>query len=93
MAEDVAQPWLDLHCRMLSGASHGLVVLGSSGHGAARPLARWPKSETEASDLTGIAREALARGEAVVRACQTPLGSAGTGSDVAVVVSRRVAVA
>lgn len=84
MAEDVAQPWLALHCQTLPGASQGLVVQADSGRGVEKPIARWPKTESEASDLLGVARAALEAGEPVVRANDQPIGATRCWSDVAV---------
>ena len=84
MAEDVAQPWLALHCQTLPGASQGLVVRGGPGLGVPSIIARWPKTETEAPDLLGVARAALIEGCAVVRATEPPAGSNRCWSEIAV---------
>lgn len=84
MAEDVAQPWLALHCQTLPGASQGLVVQGDANRGAPKPLAHWPKTEPEASDLAGVAREALDAGRPVLRTNAQPIGSTRCWSDVSV---------
>jgi len=84
LAEDVAQPWLALHCQTLPGAAEGLVVQRCAEAGAPVSLARWPKAEAEASDLMGIARAALAEGQVVVRASDQPPEVTGCWSDVAV---------
>ena len=44
MAEDVAQPWLALHCQTLPGARQGLVVQAGPERGALSPIACWPKA-------------------------------------------------
>ena len=75
MAEDVAQPWLALHCQTLMGATHGLVILGEPGRGAPCPIAQWPKTELETPDLLGVAREALVGECEVVRGGEPEAGS------------------
>ena len=75
MAEEVAQSWLALHCQTLAGASEGLVVQGPPERDGLSVIARWPKSEAEASDLVGVARAALAEGQAVRRAGYPPAGT------------------
>jgi RND family efflux transporter MFP subunit len=82
LAEEVAQPWLALHCQSIAGARLGLVLQGAAG--APKPLAVWPKDEADGSDLVGVARAALAQGEVVVREHDQPLGSARCWSHVAV---------
>jgi len=83
LAEDVAQPWLALHCQMLAGAHQGLVVRAGPEQGAPSPIAQWPKTEPEASDLLGVARAALVEGRIVVRASDPPAGSTRCCSEIA----------
>lgn len=83
MAEDVVQPWLALHCQTLAGACQGLVVRAGPERGAPSPIARWPKTEPEASDLLGVARAALVEGRTVVRASDQPAGSTRCWSEIA----------
>jgi len=83
LAEDLAQSWLALHCQTLAGASQGLVLQSGHEQGRLSPIARWPKTEAEASDLVGVARAALAEGCAVVRAGDPRAGSTPCWSDIA----------
>jgi multidrug resistance efflux pump len=83
LTEDVAQPWLALHCQSLGGACQGLVVQCVPGKGAFQPIARWPKASSEPSDLTGVARQALVEGRLVTRAGDAAPGSTNAFSEVA----------
>ena len=66
MAEDVAQPWLALHCQSLPGTLEGLIVRTRASQDAILPVAYWPKTESETPDLLGIARSCLAGGDPVI---------------------------
>ena len=71
MTEDVAQTWLALYCQTLAGARAGLVVRAGPERGAPEPIAHWPKTDADASDLLGVARAALVDGRVEVRRCDS----------------------
>ena len=83
MAEDAAQAWLALQCQALAGACQGLVVRAGAESGAPAPIAQWPKTEVETSDLLAVARAALGEGRPVLRAGEQPTGSPGCWSEIA----------
>jgi len=82
LAGEVVQPWLSLHCRLLAGASHGLVL--QNGAGAALPVATWPKADAECSELADLARTALVDGRVVVVPGDLPSETSQCYSDIAV---------
>jgi RND family efflux transporter MFP subunit len=83
VGEDVAQSWLELICRTLPDATHGLIVQDRAGLASAPPLAAWPRAHPAASELVGIARAALAEGKPVVRPSAPRAGSARPWTEVA----------
>jgi RND family efflux transporter MFP subunit len=57
--EAFCQSWLALQCRMISGVSGGLVLLGTPDHGPFSPAAVWPDARHSMKHLSAAAERAL----------------------------------
>ena len=59
--------WLDLQCRMIAGASRGVLFLGAHASGAHKAVAHWPDTREVAPQILAIAKDAFSRREAVIQ--------------------------
>ncbi len=59
--------WLDLQCRMIAGASKGVLFLGAQNSGPHKAVAFWPEPMEVAPQLSAIANDAFTRREAVIQ--------------------------
>ena len=57
--EDYCQGWLAIQCRLISGVSGGLVLLGPPDQGPFTPVAVWPDIRKDMQHLTEAAQRAL----------------------------------
>src|SRR5438093_11488610 len=58
-AESFCRSWLALQCRMISGVSGGLLLLGAPDRGPFAPAAIWPSPRRNMKYLTRTAERAL----------------------------------
>jgi biotin carboxyl carrier protein len=61
--------WLDLQCRMIAGASKGVLFLGAQNSGSRKAVAFWPEITEVTQSLSDIASDAFSRREAVIHGC------------------------
>lgn len=74
MLNSVAQLWLGLQCRQITGASQGLVVLDGD-DGKPAPAAVWPEGSTLAQGLAKTAQHALRQRRDMVLELRTNPGT------------------
>ncbi len=65
--EAFARAWLALQCRLVSGATRGVVVLGEPDTGPYAPAAYWPDEEAKVPGLTAAAELAMAERRGIVQ--------------------------
>ncbi len=65
MFESVAKSWLDLQCKLIPGASQGLLALGTPDQGPFEAAACWPEGIQTAPQLAEVAKQALNRRQVV----------------------------
>jgi multidrug resistance efflux pump len=70
----IAQQWLSFQCRLLQGASNGLVLLDETGGSNFQPAALWSSGGSAPPALTQTAHLAVARRQPVVGKF-TPIGN------------------
>lgn len=59
--------WLDLQCRMIAGASKGVLFLGAQKSGSHKAVAFWPEPMEVAPQISAIANAAFSQREAVIQ--------------------------
>lgn len=64
--EEFCQSWLGLQCRIISGTSGGIVVLGEPEKGPYAPVAAWPQGLRGRKHFTKIIEEVLKQRKGVV---------------------------
>jgi RND family efflux transporter MFP subunit len=67
-AEAFALAWLALQCRLIEGATGGVVVLGEPDVGPFAPAAIWPDESVTKPELTNAAEQAIKQRQGVVAA-------------------------
>lgn len=77
--EAFTRAWLALQCRLISGATRGIVVLGEPDAGQYAPAACWPDDEAKVPGLTAAAELAMAEQRGVVQGAaeDQPVASPG----------------
>src|SRR5574341_1354226 len=65
--EAFCQSWLALQCRMITGVTGGMVLLGPPDSGPFRPMAIWPDVRRNLTHLTASAERALKERRGLVR--------------------------
>ncbi len=60
--------WLDLQCRMIAGASKGVLFLGAQNNGSRKAVAFWPEITEVTQSLSDIVSDAFSKREAVIQA-------------------------
>lgn len=69
--EAFCQSWLALQCRMVTGVTGGMVLLGPPDSGPFRPVAIWPDVRRNLTHLTGSAERALKERRGLVRRAES----------------------
>ncbi len=67
-----AQSWLALQCKMIVGASRGLIALGAPDRGPYQPAAYWPEGRRSTPELSAAARRALSEKKGVMQGMEQP---------------------
>lgn len=83
--EAFAAPYLELQCRMLRGAQHGLLVLGTPERGPFELAAVWPEVEAPPAALMDGAEQAIARRKGLIAgeaSLEPPAGDPPRGASV-----------
>jgi len=70
--EEFCHGWLALQCRMVEGATDGVVVLGSAEPGRFAPIATWPPGKTVDRQLGEAAEKALSERRSLVVKRESP---------------------
>ena len=63
----LAQAWLSLQCKMISGVSQGIVILGSRLAEPLAPTASWPIGSRQHPGLSAVAKIAATNGEGIAQ--------------------------
>ena len=67
----LAQAWLSLQCKMISGVSQGIVILGSRLAEPLAPTASWPIGSKQHPGLSAAAKIAATNGKGIAKAYQS----------------------
>ena len=86
VTESISQAWLAQQCRLISGATRGVLVLGLAR--SLSPVARWPAEAGCNADLTAAANAAVNRRSVVVQWRPPSVASPVSVSRIAVPISR-----
>ena len=78
----LAQAWLSLQCKMISGVSHGVVILGSQLAEPLAPTASWPIGSKQHPGLSAAAKIATTNGESISRPYSPDKQSSETNKDI-----------
>ena len=77
--EAFARAWLALQCRLISGATRGVVVLGDPETGPFAPAAHWPDDEARTHGLMAAAELAMAERRGTVQGAQEDQPASSSG--------------
>ncbi len=72
-----AQSWLALQCKMIAGASRGLVALGAPDQGPYQPAAHWPEGRRSTPGLSATAQRAISERKGVMQEIENAKPSKG----------------
>ncbi|MDJ0862174.1 MAG: hypothetical protein QNJ82_08055, partial [Gammaproteobacteria bacterium] len=72
-----AQSWLALQCKMIAGASRGLVALGAPDQGPYQPAAYWPEGRRSTPGLSATAQRAITEKKGVMQEIENAEPSKG----------------